>query len=134
VPGSKNNPLTLNDEVTPGGISEDELDDLDRAAEVQTLEEDRFFFGTVFEKVEDFDHHIDDRNPWHPDLIKHLFPSQIIGFRWMLSRHSKGGGLIGDKVGGGKVLSQCQLQLIIDISSCQFYSRPPNGARKESHV
>jgi hypothetical protein len=58
---------------------------------------------SAFEKVEEFAHHLEERNPWHPDLSKKLFPSQIIGFRWMASRHPKGGGLVGDKVGCGKV-------------------------------
>jgi hypothetical protein len=103
--GSKENPWSIEDDLdlNHGAVSEDELGDGEAAELPQTLEDDSFFFGTVFEKVDEFDHHLNDENPWHPDLTKSLFPSQIIGFRWMLSRHGKGGGLIGDKVGCGKV-------------------------------
>ena len=62
-----------------------------------------FEFGSAFEKVAEFEKYLDDPNPWDPDFAVKLFPCQIIGFRWMCSRHSKGGGLVADKVGLGKV-------------------------------
>ena len=65
---------------------------------------DNFIFGTEFEKVGEYDHYLDEKNPWHEDLVKPLFDAQIIGFRWMADQHEKGGGLVGDKVGCGKVL------------------------------
>jgi hypothetical protein len=65
---------------------------------------DNFIFGTEFEKVVDYDHYLDEKNPWHEDLVKPLFDAQIIGFHWMIDQHEKGGGLVGDKVGCGKVL------------------------------
>ena len=107
--GSKENPLLLDDNeiYNPHDAVSDEEEDND-TAEIDPLcaaDDDRIFYGTAFEKVEEFDHHLDDLNPWHPDLNKPLFPSQIIGFRWMASRHAKGRGLIRDKVGCGKVLS-----------------------------
>lgn len=121
--GSKENPLSLEDEdiYNPHDAvsDEDEDDDTSQTDSRCIPDEDKFFFGTAFEKVEEFDHHLDDPNPWHPDLNKSLFPSQIIGFRWMASRHAKGGGLIGDKVGCGKVLSQSlRINLTTDLSSC----------------
>jgi hypothetical protein len=101
--GMKANSLCLDDDDDlsddHGAISEDE----DTEPEPSVPDADKFFFGTGFEKLEEFDHHLDEPNPWHDDLNKPLFPSQIIGFRWMASRHSKGGGLVGDKVGCGKV-------------------------------
>lgn len=101
--GTKANPLSVDDDDDSlddhGAISEDE----DTEPEPPVPDDDKFFFGTAFEKLEEFDHHLDEPNPWHYDLNKPLFPSQIIGFRWMASRHSKGGGLVGDKVGCGKV-------------------------------
>ena len=108
--GSKENPLLLEEEdiYDPHDAvsDEEENDDTSKTDSRPAPDEDKFFFGTAFEKVEEFDHHLNDLNPWHPDLNKPLFPSQIIGFRWMASRHAKGGGLIGDKVGCGKVLFQ----------------------------
>ena len=65
--------------------------------------EESFVYGTAFEKVDEYDGYLDEKNPWHPDLAKPLFDSQIIGFRWMADRHRMGGGLICDKVGCGKV-------------------------------
>lgn len=62
-----------------------------------------FEFGSAFEKVAEFEKYLDGPNPWDPDFAVKLFPCQIIGFRWMCSRHSKGGGLVADKVGLGKV-------------------------------
>ena len=73
-----------------GAISdEDEEDGMEMCPPVS--EEDKYFFGTMFEKVEEFDHHLDEPNSWHMDLEKPPFPSQIIGFRWMASRHAQGG-------------------------------------------
>ena len=60
-------------------------------------------FGTAFEKIEEYDHFLDHMNPWHPDLLKKLFSSQVVGFRWMCDRHPKGGGIVADVVGCGKV-------------------------------
>jgi hypothetical protein len=101
--------VTLNDDNDlpgRGAILDVELEESGTVPAEDASEEDKFFFGTAFEKVAEFDHHLDDPNPWHPDSLKPLFPSQIIGFRWMMSRHRHGRGLIGDKVGYGKVLSQ----------------------------
>jgi SNF2 family DNA or RNA helicase len=103
--GSKDNPFNIDDDEPLNNIS-DEGESDDDAESTQVPQEDKFFFGSIFEKVEEFDQCLDEPNPWHPDLSKPLFPSQIIGFRWMLSRHNKGGGLVGDKVGCGKVLPQ----------------------------
>jgi hypothetical protein len=128
--GTKENPLNIDDdeEFNPhGAVSDDEPFNTEKSA-LQPSEEDKFFFGSVFEKVEEFDRHLDDPNPFHPDLVKPLFPSQIIGFRWMLSRHGRGGGLIGDKVGCGKVLSQARrLILTTDIPSSQFRACSQGG-------
>src|SRR5213596_2236026 len=45
-------------------------------------------FGTVFEKVAQYDHCLDEGdNPWNIALHRPLYPSQVIGFRWMLDRH-----------------------------------------------
>ena len=60
-------------------------------------------FGSGFDKAEDYDRYLDERNPWHDDLQKPLRPSQIIGFHWMRDRHKHGGGLVADKVWTGKV-------------------------------
>jgi len=69
-----------------------------------TLEEPDLDYGTAFEKVEEYAHFLKDGNPWHPDIKRDLYPTQIIGFRWIMDRHHVGGGLIADKVGTGKVL------------------------------
>lgn len=120
--GTKENPLSIDndDDVLDdhGAISDDE----EMESESAVPDDDKFFFGTAFEKVEEFDHHLDDPNPWHEDLQKPLFPSQIIGFRWMATRHLKGGGLVGDKVGYGKVLhSRFCIILTLDISNYQLH-------------
>ena len=60
-------------------------------------------FGSEFEKLDVYEKFLDDPNPWHPDLRRELFPSQVIGYHWMLDRHNLGGGLVADKVGCGKV-------------------------------
>jgi SNF2 family DNA or RNA helicase len=57
----------------------------------------------VFDKSKEYDKWLDEPNPWHPDLHRRLFPSQVIGFRWMCDRHLQGGGLVADVVGCGKV-------------------------------
>jgi hypothetical protein len=57
----------------------------------------------VFDKSTEYDHWLDDPNPWNTDLHRRLFPSQVIGFRWMCDRHNQGGGLVADVVGCGKV-------------------------------
>ena len=70
-------------------------------------------YGSAFEKAEQYDKYLNDPNPWHPDLVKPLFASQVIGFRWMTDRHSVGGGIVADKVGLGKVRSTSdELELI----------------------
>jgi SNF2 family DNA or RNA helicase len=124
--GTKDDPLPIDDDEpvdNHDAISEDEGTEVEQESVATTAEEDKFFFGSVFEKVEDFDQHLNDQNPWHPHLARPLFPAQVIGFRWMASRHAKGGGLIGDKVGCGKVLShRRQLNLIADLSSSEFHS------------
>lgn len=128
--GSKENPFLLDDDLynPHDAVSDEEdADDMTETEPPRPANDDKFFFGTAFEKVEEFDHHLDDPNPWHPDLNRPLFPSQIIGFRWMASRHARGGGLVGDKVGCGKVLSQSlRVNLIIDLSSHQLHSLAPN--------
>ena len=103
--GSKENPFLL-DDICDNHEAVSDNEDEDDADSPEAVDDDKFFFGTAFEKVEEFDGHLDDSNPWHPDLDKPLFPSQIIGFQWMASRHEKGGGLVGDKVGCGKVISR----------------------------
>jgi len=57
----------------------------------------------VFDKAIEYDHWLGEPNPWHADLHRRLFPSQVIGFRWMCDRHNQGGGLVADVVGCGKV-------------------------------
>ena len=108
--GTLDNPFVVNDDCDfddHGAVSGDEEEVMEPGQASNPIDDDKFFFGTAFEKVEEFDPHLDDPNPWHPDLKKPLFDSQTIGFRWMVSRHPKGGGLIGDKVGCGKVISDC---------------------------
>ena len=105
--GTQANPFILDDEdLDPHDAISDDEDIAPGPVELPNpIDDDKYFFGTEFEKVDEFDSHLDEPNPWHPDLKRPLFDSQIIGFRWMASRHSKGGGLIGDKVGCGKVTS-----------------------------
>src|SRR5271163_1293799 len=59
--------------------------------------DDDIVTGAAFEKAEEYDHYLDDPNPWHEELRIPLFPAQIIGFRWMMDRHFVGGGLVADK-------------------------------------
>jgi len=70
-------------------------------------------YRSAFEKAEQYDKHLDDPNPWHPDLRRPLFSSQVIGFRWMADRHSKGGIIVADKVGIGKVRSPSHVLWLI---------------------
>lgn len=127
--GTKENPLSLDDDDDPlddhGAVSGDE--------ETEPVpDDDKFLFEMAFEKVDEFDHHLDEPNPWHEDLNKPLFPSQIIGFRWMAHRHSKGGGLVGDKVGCGKVFrTHFEIILMIDISMYQLYPLAPRSCQRE---
>lgn len=86
-------------------ISDDEDIALEPIEPPNPIYDDKYFFGTAFEKVDEFDNCFDDPNPWHPDLKRPLFDSQIIRFQWMASRHSQGGGLIEAKVGCGKATS-----------------------------
>ena len=72
--GSKENPFLLDDicdnhKAVSGDEDEDDTDS------PEAVDDDKLFFGTAFEKVEEFDHHLDDSNPWHLDLDKPLFPS-----------------------------------------------------------
>lgn len=69
--------------------------------------------GAAFEKVDVYDRCLDEPNPWHPEIQTELFPSQIIGFRWMLDRYKEGGGLVLDKVGSGKVSPRHPLKLTL---------------------
>jgi len=89
--------LRLDDE---GKISDDD----DVEPENADNEGEELASGSAFEKVDKYGRHLDDPNPWHPHLRKPLFPSQIICFRWMIDRHKEGGGIVGDKVGVGKVI------------------------------
>ena len=62
-------------------------------------------FGTEFQKVAEYEHWLDQgNNPWNTAVARPLYPSQVIGFRWMLDRHPHGDGLVADKVGCGKVI------------------------------
>ena len=72
--------------------------------------------STAFEKLQDYGKFLSEENPWHPSLQRKLFPSQIIGYHWMLDRHKAGGGLVADKVGCGKV---CFLSLLNTVSCYQ---------------
>jgi hypothetical protein len=102
IPGSsKNDPIEIKDEEEIN-MSEDEEEECTQKTPGVEAEE-QFLFGTEMEKKEEYDHYLDDPNPWHNDLKKKLFPAQIIGFRWMADRHFKGGGIVGDCVGCGKV-------------------------------
>lgn len=87
--------------------SDDGLDDADKELQAEEEDDDEtnrlIMSGSGFDKSQDYDGCLDEPNPWHGDLQKTLRPSQIIGFRWMLDRHSHGGGLVADKVGTGKV-------------------------------
>jgi hypothetical protein len=78
------------------------IDESDKAPEIIPDEIDLNTIH-VFDKSTEYDHWLDECNPWHPDLHRRLFPSQVIGFRWMCDRHNQGGGLVADVVGCGKV-------------------------------
>ena len=106
--GTQANLFTLDDEdLDPYNAISDDEDIAPELVELPNpIDDDKYFFGTAFEKGDEFDSHLDDPNPWHPDSKRPLFNDfRIVGFRWMASRHSKGRGLIGDKVGCGKVTS-----------------------------
>jgi len=121
IPGTSQNPFWIisdesSDEEELEMQNDDEEDEIDvdegftsGLNEVQQQEQpidltqEDIVFGTEFEKVDSYDHYLDEPNPWHPDLARPLFPAQIIGFRWMVDRHAVGGGLVADKVGCGKV-------------------------------
>jgi hypothetical protein len=92
--GTQANPFTWNDEdVDPHDSISDEDDIGPELVEpLNPTDDHKYFFGTAFEKADEFDNHLDDPNPWHPDLKRPLFDSEIIGFGWMTIRHSKGGG------------------------------------------
>lgn len=92
--GTKVDPVNCDDE---SGISDDDPQD-----DVPKLDED-IEYGSAYEKTEEYDRYLNDPNPWHEDLSRPLFPSQVISFRWMCDRHLKGGGIVADKVGTGKV-------------------------------
>ena len=89
----------------------------------ESQEEDRggddIVTGAAFEKAEQYDHFLDDANPWHEELRTPLFHAQIIGFRWMLDRHYVGGGLVADKVGVGKVFTPRRPVANIDVQTYQ---------------
>lgn len=99
-----------NDEADVQVEEENELDfnkvdEILGGCEAETeLETTELSYGTAFEKLE-YEPCIDETNPWHPDLRRPLFPSQVIGDRWMRDRHLKHGGLVQDRVGLGKVYS-----------------------------
>lgn len=91
----------------------DGLDDVDKELQAGTEGDDDddddseanrlIMFGRGFDKAQEYDHYLDEPNPWHEDLKKPLRTSQIIGFRWMLDRHVHGCGLVANIVGIGKV-------------------------------
>ena len=100
--GEKNDPIYLDEEYETDNLEEEfSKSDLDMGAHQGDRDLD-FSYGTAFEKLE-YESYIDKPNPWHADLRKPLFPAQVIGFRWMFERHGKGGGVVADKVGIGKV-------------------------------
>jgi hypothetical protein len=100
--GEKNDPIYLDEEYETDNLKEEfTKSDLDMGAHQGDRDLD-FSYGTAFEKLE-YESYIDKPNPWHADLRKPLFPAQVIGFRWMFERHGKGGGVVADKVGIGKV-------------------------------
>ena len=134
--GTQANPFILDDEdLDPhGAISNDEDVAPEPVEPLNPIDDDKYFFGTTFEKTDEFDHHIDEPNPWHSDLKRPLFDSQIIRFRWMASRHSKGGGLVGDKVGCGKVIALYPTlsfhYLRVDLPSYKFHSLAQRSRRQ----
>ena len=82
-------------------VDESDITD-DEIVEFEEPDED-IEYGQAFEKTMEYNHFLDQPNPWHSDLKRKLFNSQIICFRWMCDRHRAGGGIVGDKVGVGKV-------------------------------
>jgi hypothetical protein len=99
------------------------------ALEPEEIAEDKLEYGTAFEKIEDYDRYLDEPNPWHPHLKRELFPAQIIGFRWMADRHNKGGAIIGDKVGCGKVFYFINSLIHTDFPSCFILAMVENARR-----
>ena len=97
----------------PGKRSKPDSDDdshLTDDSEAPTPPVEDLQYGSAFEKAEQYDKYLNDPNPWHPDLHRPLFVSQVIGFRWMADRHSV---VVADKVGLGKVRSPSdELELI----------------------
>ena len=63
--GTQEHPVMLDDEeLDPHEtVSDDEDLTADPVESLNLIEDDKYFFGTVFEKVEEFDHHLDDPNP-----------------------------------------------------------------------
>jgi SNF2 family DNA or RNA helicase len=123
--GTKAVPYMVDEDDEVINLSGDEESPLERQAGEEVDEE--LEYGTAFEKVEEYDHYIGTiekpvSNPWHPDLKKKLFPSQIIGFRWMADRHAKGGGIVGDKVGCGKVCDLLNALTCRHIKPLIFFS------------
>ena len=57
------------------------VDDEELSPERGDPDEEELTFGSAFEKLDEYDHHLDSPNPWHTDLQKPLFASQIICFR-----------------------------------------------------
>jgi len=96
-------------EVSSGDES-DGLDEVDRDLNSPMEDEDPaddLMVGNLFEKTDAYEKFLDDTNPPSTALRKVLRPSQVIGSRWMLDQHMKGGGLVKDKVGTGKVRDHC---------------------------
>jgi hypothetical protein len=93
----------ISDEEEDEEEYKDEDGDADDTQEIPATEELPLQAGEAFDKSQEFDRYLNDPNPWHPDLRRKLFQAQVIGFRWMADRHTKGGGLIFDAVGCGKV-------------------------------
>lgn len=92
------------------GDESDGLDEVDRdlnsAVEVDDPADD-LMVGNLFEKTDEYEKFLDGPNPPSTALRRPLRASQVIGSRWMLDRHTKGGGLVKDKVGTGKVRDYC---------------------------
>jgi hypothetical protein len=73
-PGTQFNPFTIESDDRDISVDED----------VQSIcgdKEEELQFGSAFEKLDEYDRYLDGKNPWHAELRKSLFPSQIICFR-----------------------------------------------------
>jgi hypothetical protein len=137
--------IDLTADTEEGEIEEEEKAAAEQIKETEEQEIRAFMTARLFEHSE-YERHLDGEsdgaatNPWHPDLVRPLFPSQLIGFRWMLDRHGEGGGIVADKVGCGKVRTQSNADmnanLIIDLPVRQFHPRPeaPSTAANTSPV